>query len=165
MIDFTEDCGDLGWTSEFDDYGDVMMAFGDTGAQIAVQDWIEYSYGCIRIICSYEAPVEVVSEFPLAEVNAFLTTYGLGFQLTTGLPDASGEGFGYSTFVDSGYHGMAVTAPGDQAAAWDAILEPIVTATGYAYDDDWGAYVNDDEHIVRIAYDSSEGYTFVTFWE
>ena len=55
--------------------------------------------------------------------------------------------------------------PGDQAAAWDAILEPIVTATGYAYDDDWAAYVNDDEHIVRIAYDSSEGYTFVTFWE
>ena len=165
MLDFVIECEDLGWSVEYDDYGDAVMAFGNTGAQMAVQDWINYSYGCIRIICFYKAPTVVLDEFPLDEVNAFLTTYGLGFQLTVGLPDASGEGFESSTFVDDGYHGMAVTASGNQIFEWDAIIAPVVNAAGYEYDDDWGAYVNEDEHLVRIGYDADEDYTFITFWE
>lgn len=166
MLDFIADSEELGWVATFDNYGDASMLFGDTGAQMDVEDWIDYSYGCIRIICSYTEPVVVLDEFPLADVNSFLTTYGLGFQLTAGLPDASGNGFQMQSLEDSGYHGLAVMASGDQTEAWDAIIGPIVEAAGYYYDAlDWEAYINDDEHIVRIGYDEDYNYTFVTFWE
>ena len=40
------------WTIGAGQYeGDYVATFGETGATIEIQDWIDYSYGCVRLIC------------------------------------------------------------------------------------------------------------------
>ncbi len=105
------------------------------------------------------------AEFPLNTVNTFLTTYGLGFQLSEALPDPVGEGYTVSSFVDGSYHGLSVQVSGDQGEAFNNILEPILTAAGYTKSASSGyySYSNAADHIVNIIYSSTE--TSVVFWE
>ena len=127
-----------------------------------------YSYISIRP--SYVAPMQFdLAEFPLTEVNAFLTQYGLGFTLAEAIPDAAGAGYAMESDVAQGYHYLVVYVSGDQAAAITAFLDPIVTAAGYQEktDSDTGMpfYANDVNHQVSIHYYASKNVTEIVFFE
>lgn len=161
-----------GWTLETDSYGDYSGQYGETRAKIKIADYIDYGYGCIRIILSvgdrhYDA-------FPLTDANKFLTKYELGFSFTseTALPDAAGDGYTVTKMYDEGYHGFLIYTNGDQMAAYLAILDPILTAANYSLDDSSSdsrkVYcLNGDSssHQVLIGFDNSTSRTYVALWE
>ena len=164
MDAFAAAMGDFGWTDTLDSYGDHNLSFGNSGAKLYVGDY--YSYILLRP--SYSAPIVFdLAEFPLAEVNAFLTQYDLGFTLAEALPDAAGAGFAVESDVASGYHYYAVLFSGDQADALTAILEPIVLAAGYTLKQGQNGpyYANAVDHQVSVGYYASENITQVLFFE
>ena len=108
---------------------------------------------------------EVVTEFPLAEVNAFLTQYGLGFQLSAALP---GTSFTISHPEDEGYHGYSVEVEGNSLEAFNTALADTLTGAGYSLAGSSANYYyqySNNVHVVNIVYNSSYNYTYVTFWE
>ena len=110
------------------------------------------------------------SEFPLNKVNAFLNEYDLGFTLTQGLPDASGDGYTLSIGSYYGYHYMVVTVNGNQLDSYVAALTPIVTGAGYELNEEYSDetfydFVNEDEHEVQIEYNADDDTTDVVFFE
>ena len=166
MDAFAEAMVELGWTDTLDSWGDHNLTFGASGASLYVGDYTSY----ILFKPSYVAPVEFdLAEFPLAEVNAFLTQYGLGFTLAEAIPDAAGAGYAMESDVASGYHYLLVIVSGDQAAAITAILDPIVTAAGYEEKTDSSTgmpyYANDVDHQVSIRYYASNNTTEILFFE
>ena len=166
MDAFAAAMGDYGWSDTLDSWGDHNLAFGASGAKLYVGDYTSY----ILFKPSYTAPVTFdLAEFPLAEVNAFLTQYGLGFTLAEAIPDAAGAGYAMESDVASGYHYLLVIVSGDQAAAITAILDPIVTAAGYEEKTDSSTgmpyYANDVDHQVSIRFYSDSNTTEILFFE
>ena len=166
---FVEALAAANWTTGPGDYtGDYAASFGDTGATLKVENW--YSY--IKIKMSVEEPIvppELLDEFPLEDVNAFLTAYDMGFTFTAeqaaGFVDVAGEGFQVENDIDEdGYHYFIVSVSGNQQAAWEAVLVPVITAAGYYESEDYG-YCNDDIHVARVSYNSSYDYTALILWE
>ena len=106
---------------------------------------------------------EEVDEFPLARLNAFLTQYGLGFQLTEAL---SGDEFIINEFVSTdGYHCFRISTSGDKEAAWNAVFDALLPGAGYTFDDEDEYWYNDDDHQVSVYYDEVDNLTSVAFWE
>ena len=164
MDDFAAAMVELGWTDSLDSWGDHTLTFGASGASLYVGDY--YSY--ISIKPSYVAPIEFeLAEFPLAELNAFLTQYDLGFTLTDPIPDAAGAGYSMESDVASGYHYFVIYMSGDQSAAIQAILEPIVLAAGYtAKNGSTGPYwANAVDHQVSANYNANNNTTEILFFE
>lgn len=169
MDAFAAAMGEYGWTDSLDSWGDHTLAFGASGAKLYVGDYSDYG-GYILFRPSYTAPVTFdLAEFPLAEVNAFLAQYNLGFTLAEPLPDAAGVGYSMQSDVASGYHYLLVIVSGNQSAAITAILEPILLAAGYTKktDSDTGEpfYSNAAEHQVSANYNSSNDTTEILFFE
>ena len=103
-------------------------------------------------------------EFPLAEINEFLEDNELGFQLTADLPDPAAKGYRISYGYYWGYYPyVEIDVEGDAVDAMLAVLDPIVTAAGYAFDDDDGVYYNDNYDMVQVDYDEAADVTFVIF--
>ena len=164
MDDFAAAMVELGWTDSLDSWGDHNLTFGASGANLYVGDY--YSY--ISIKPSYVAPIEFdLAEFPLAELNAFLAQYELGFTLTDPIPDAAGAGYAMESDVAQGYHYFVIMVSGDQSAAIQAILEPIVTAAGYTLKQGQSGpfWENAAEHQVSANYYASSNTTEILFFE
>jgi hypothetical protein len=164
MDAFAAAMGDYGWSDTLDSWGDHNLAFGASGAKLYVGDYTSY----ILFKPSYTAPVTFdLAEFPLAELNAFLTQYDLGFTLAEPLPDAAGAGFAMESDVASGYHYFLVIVSGDQSAAITAILEPIVLAAGYTLKQGQSGpyYANAVDHQVSANYYSDSNTTEILFFE
>lgn len=144
---------------------DFILAYGETGIYVDVQDYTDYG-GYIRIIFYYEEPAKHVDEFPLAELNAFLTENELGFTLESALPTAEGEGYFYKIGEDSGYPFFEITLVGDQFDAVLEALQPGITAGAYEVyrqGEGYVIYTNEDVHEIDVVVDE-DGNTVVTFW-
>lgn len=140
-----------------DSYGDKHF-LSPTG-EFDVCAWNYYGY--IRV------DLQIFEPFPLDTVNAFLTTYGLGFQLT----DADATAFGRRAYqieadTSSGYHYLLVAVMYvDCSAEWKAILEPTLEAAGFEWDDTYGFVNYSNYKQVSVAYNSDYDYTYIMFWE
>ena len=93
----------------------------------------------------------------------------MGFTFTAeqaaGFVDAAGAGYQVENDTDEdGYNYFIVSVSGNQKAAWEAVLIPVITANGYYEDEDYG-YCNDDIHVARVDYNSSYNYTALILWE
>ena len=162
MIAYAVALEEAGWVGDFQENGNAVYTYGETGATIQLIDGYEAA-GIIRIAALYVAPAS--NEFPLAELNAFLAQYELGFQLTEAIPDFGGEGYFYgSGVIASGYHYFYIDIAGDHVAEVKAFLEPIVTAAGYAWDDEYGCFTNAAYHEVQV-YMNDYGETEICFFE
>ncbi len=175
---FITACQELGWviTSDVDPESpnDVIMTYMPGGVNSGVEmnisdssDAEDITAGYVMISISWSQPFTHVDEFPLDLLNAFLTTYDLGFTLESA-PLTSESGFEYRFLEDSGYHCMQITVVGDYFATLDAILGPIVTAETAGYtessrSDGYVVYATVEDHQVRIQYQS--GTTIITIWE
>ena len=146
-----------GWALSINNYGDCTVT--KDGMQIKLTAYSNYFY----VDMSYTAPVAAVAEFPLDDVNAFLTTYGLGFQLTEALPDPAGEGYVVTTGMDGSYPYMEIDVSGNAVDAILDVLEPIILAAGYEYYSSYNQYYNAADDMVMVAYDATEDYTYVIF--
>ena len=146
-----------GWDLDIDDqYGDCYLSDGD-GCFI---NFVGYN-GYFSVDMTYNP---VVMEFPLAEINEFLEDNELGFQLTADLPDPAAKGYRISYGYYWGYYPyVEIDVEGDAVDAMLAVLDPIVTAAGYAFDDDDGVYYNDYYDMVQVDYDEAADVTFVIF--
>lgn len=162
MHAFAAACEELGWKKNIDTYGDTTLT--KAGKKVVL-----YTYtGYFQVRMSY-TPVNTV--FPLAEVNEFLTTYGLGFQLAEALPDPDGEGYTIQQGVNAsyGYHYYIISISGNYVAEMKAIIGPLVTGDlGYEWSDNetgTGGYYYDEvtEHEIDVVF--SGGSTFVKFFE
>ena len=163
---FAEAMVELGWLDTVNSYGDHTLAFGASGAKLYLGDYTNSGY--IAVQPSYTAPVQFdLAEFPLAELNAFLTQYDLGFTLAEAIPDAAGAGYAMESDVASGYHYFVIYVSGDQSAAIQAILEPIVLAAGYtAKSGSSGPYwANAVDHQVSANYNANNNTTEILFFE
>ena len=109
MFDFVVELEAAGWVISDGEYeGDYVANFGDTYAQIDVQDWIDYSYGCIRLICSVIEP----AEFPSDEIAADFAQFGV----TDTVPPYSGFATDYTYSASNHKLGIYVKA-GTEAEA------------------------------------------------
>ena len=73
MDAYAESLEAKGWTLETDSYGDYSGYLGQTGAYIAVEDWIGYSYDCIRVYMYVaEPPLPEEEGFPILHVLNYL---------------------------------------------------------------------------------------------
>ena len=76
---FADAMAEAGWNVGPGGYeGDYLCTFGDTVATCEIQDWIDYSYGCIRVL--FYVGDEKVREFPMDDVLNFLEDEGLEFE-------------------------------------------------------------------------------------
>ena len=157
-----------GWGLVADSYGDYSGAFGSTRAEAYVGNYIGVTnYDCI--IVQFKLGVEPTATFPGAEVNEFLNTYSMGFTLSESvisqLTDPSGDGYSTTTGVDTSgtYHYISIEVNGDASTTWKNALDPVVTAVGYSWNDEYECYVNSAEHEVQLGYES--GVTRLVFFE
>ena len=69
MVAYAESLEAKGWTLTTDSYGDYSGYLGQTGAYIAVEDWIGLSYDCIRVyMYAAEPPLPEEEGFPILHV-------------------------------------------------------------------------------------------------
>ena len=144
-----------GWDLNINDYGDCYLTKDNAFYISFVGD-----QGCFSVNMSYN-PVQM--EFPLDEINDWLDEYMLGFELTEALPDPAGKGYKitYGTYLWFPY--VEIDVQGDAVEAMLAVLDPIVTAAGYEFDEEEGVYYNDYEDMVQVSYDADADVTFVIF--
>ncbi len=73
MVAYAESLEAKGWTLTTDSYGDYSGYLGQTGAYIAVEDYIGYSYDCIRVYMYVaEPPLPEEEGFPIQHVLNYL---------------------------------------------------------------------------------------------
>ncbi|MCR5505890.1 MAG: hypothetical protein K6F07_02745 [Bacilli bacterium] len=144
--------------------GAGYIAFGNAFSSTNGQILVMVSANDEGIIIQFQA-YNRVNAFPLAELNEFLQTYELGFQLTEGFADAANKGFLTLDLLSGSYHGFQISVEGNQTEAIDAFLNPILTAAEYSYSSSSGYYYNVDDHQVSIGYNESMNITYVNFWE
>ncbi len=78
MVAYAESLEAKGWTLETDSYGDYSGYLGQTGAYIAVEDYIGYSYDCIRVYMYVaEPPLPEEEGFPVQHVLHYLYEEGV----------------------------------------------------------------------------------------
>ncbi len=167
---FTASLQEAGWviisTSEmYPD--DVIMEYkpegNETGIKVSIVDFTDSGYTSIEFY--YDRPAE--KEFPLTEVNSFLSTYDLGFSLTAGWEDPSGNGYKISSGDDGEYHYYKIAIQGEYCEAINDLLRPILESAGYSEKtsskEGDRSYSNDAYHEVWIY--TSGGITYVYFWE
>ena len=167
MMSFIGSLEALGWTSTYDTANDLYyIEYGETGAVIEVIDQLDYN-GTIRIGGLFVPPP--VTAFPAAEVNAFLSTYGLDFTLSDELvATLPGSSFTFNTGTASGYAYIYVDIPGNYVAEYEAAIAPVLTAAGYTKKTDTSGseyYANSVDHQVSFKYYASGDYTEVLFFE
>ena len=102
MFDFVVELEAAGWVISDGEYeGDYVanVEFDDGSyAQIDVQDWIDYSYACVRLICTYGVP----AEFPAEDVAADMAALGV----TDEVPPFPGVALDYN--YSAKYHQLTV---------------------------------------------------------
>ena len=146
-----------GWNKTIDSYGDTTLT--KNGMKVILYTFSSY----FQVRMSY---TPIITVFPLADLNAFLETYELGFQLTEALPDPDGNGYTISSGVNStyGYHYFIISVTGDYVAEMKAIIGPLAEAVGYVWDDSYSCYYDEvTEHEIDVTY--SGGSTYVKFFE
>ena len=146
-----------GWNKTIDSYGDTTLT--KNGMKVILYTFSSY----FQVRMSY---TPIITVFPLADLNAFLETYELGFQLTEALPDPDGNGYTISSGVNStyGYHYFIISVTGDYVAEMKAIIGPLAEAVGYVWDDSYNCYYDEvTEHEIDVTY--SGGSTYVKFFE
>lgn len=154
----------LGWVSTFYEGEGYKLAYLNTGAYLSVSFTSDTQF---QFLGYYERPLE--TSFPLDEVNAFLTQYGMGFQFTesdaAGFVDPEGEGYSVYYGADGSYHYMTVRVSGNQLAAWEAVLIPVITAAGYQEDEDYGYWNPISDHVARVEYNSTYDVTTLVLFQ
>lgn len=176
---FITACQSKGWviTSDVDpdSPNDVIMTYMPGGVNSGVSmsisdssDAEDIESGYVMIGFSWSKPFTHVDEFPLTELNSFLSTYGLGFSFEAA-PIASESGFDYKTDVSGGYNYLRIDVSGNQFEALIASLSDELAAGGYekssSSTETKYVYLNSENHEVDISYDSASDTTTVVFWE
>ena len=131
--------------------------------ELVAWDWPAQYPG--YVILNFQAYVAPAAEFPVADVNAFLSSYSLGFSLSASA-EYSGTAFSTDSGASGNYHYFMVTATGGDYSAYCTLLGELVTANGYSLDSTVTTktvYYNADEHEVQII--PGEGYVTIMFWE
>ena len=80
----------------------------------------------------------------------------------------AGDGYTVDYGSSSGYDYMKIQVNGNQLAAWNAVMGPLVTANGYELYSETETkvvYTNDDWHEVQIIYNATYNYTYVLLFE
>lgn len=151
-----------------DKYGD--MHYTSPNGELDVCPWDGSKYGSagyvvVDVVVNKSAQIE----FPLEEVNAFLSTNEFGFQLTQALVDPSGDGYTIEYSDNGGYPVCDITVNGDAFDEDLALLIEILTAAGYqSYEDYYqegvfAYYYNENYSSVVIYYNAETGTTLVSF--
>ena len=157
-----------------DSYGDMHYASPNDDLDVCPWNGADYGYdGYVIVDIIYNAPVvppTYLDAFPVAECNAFLAQYDLGFTITEEMAaQLPGEQFEVISEAYGGYHYFLVKIQGDYAAQYDAIFNPVLLAAGYELHTGSNGveyYANDVDHQAMFRYDSAtEGETWVRFYE
>nr|MCR4562566.1 hypothetical protein [Bacilli bacterium] len=107
-------------------------------------------------------------EFPLEELNAFLTANSMGFTFQENLPDSSGMGYLVSIGqTDSGYNTYKIVTSGNQFSTYVEFIEAIIIPAGYTKDEfsssSSPSYSNENWSSVILYYDANLNTTNLTF--
>lgn len=160
------------WEDEQDSYGDHHLYFGgelqpgESCPYIYVGDYTQESFAGIMVQFSlYTEPVPNAA-FPLEEVNTYLGTYAQ-YGFTISQDEANAISALSTSFVvqigtdDYGYPICQVQIGGEVASEVEAILLDTITAAGFEYDSDYGAYYNSS--YWAIAFIQAGGNTYLIF--
>ena len=157
------------WYKQVDDYGDYHFLLGDIPAAgestpyVYVGDYTaEAAAGIMVAFDIYETPVPS-AEFPLSDVNSFLTESSFGFTLSEA--DAAALSALSTEFTFYGEEGYAhVQFKGEIASEVLAAIDATLVAAEYTYDSEYGAYY-DGSFAHAVAAQVEEGSTYLVFME
>lgn len=154
-----------GWDLEQDSYDDYAGFFGDTGAYVSIEDYIDWGWG-VRVAFSLESTP--ASDFPADEIAADLEAAGV----TDSVPAFSGEAAGFDYYSGTDGRQLTIVVP-DGSTEDDVIatyqqdlLDAHYTEAG---EDQWGDmhYSSPNGQIDVCAWRGSDigydGYVFVDF--
>ena len=125
----------------------------------------------------YEIPT---TGFPLNELNGFLNTYELGFNVEQELPILKGNKFAYYSNIIHDLHYFNIGALGNLWEVWEEALAPILINAGYTlytfteeeiaeeedeYETYTHLYINSIDHQVAFSYNFSYDMSRVSFFE
>ena len=165
MEAYAESLESKGWTVGEGEYvGDFLAYYGQTGAYVELQNWIGYSYDCIRILL-YESlpPLPPEEGFPVQHVLQYLANEGLedGIAEDDFAPYPEQENTEY-VFDDSNadyYGGCDVYITNTTSVDCANYVDALVDDYGWTLDDVIPEYDEaDDELVVATTYKL----TFVT---
>lgn len=149
------------------DAGSYRKAYGEDFAQVSMSvvrgfTFINITGPWIETDVPFDPMAEAVAEFPMNDINEFLAAYGLGFAFEEALPDPAGAGY---VLTFDYYYDIVPYADiylsGNCVEAVEAAMLPLLTAAGFAYDDDEEAYLNSNYDTVGFFYDSDYNVTVV----
>ena len=161
------------WYKQVDSYGDYHFLLGDIPAEgestpyVYVGDYTaEAEAGIMVAFDIYETPVSS-AEFPLSDVNNFLTTYSsvFGFTLSQAEADALSELSTSFTFTsgedeDGPYAQIAIL--GEVQTEAFAVIDATLVGAGYTYYETYNAYY--DAYGTSCVYAGVQnGYTYLGF--
>ena len=164
LDEFAIEMGLLDWELSYDaETGSYLMSL-ENGATVEA---FPMSNGVIRIGLYFVAPPS--TSFPNAQVNAFLTSYQLGFTISDEVAATMpGSLFNIGNGSASGYAYFYVQVEGNYEAEYLAILDPILVAAGYTLKTDSSGsqyYANAVDHQISVHYYADKGYTQILFFE
>lgn len=136
---------------------------GESCPLIGVADYTNDTLaGVLIAFIEYTEPVPAAA-FPLEEVNAYLgANAAYGFTISQDEADAISAlstSFVAQTGTDSyGYPICQVEIGGEVASEVEAILLDTITAAGFEYDSEYGAYYNSSYYAVAFIQDGGNTY-------
>ena len=153
---------EAGWTKVINSSGDATLT--KDGMKVVLYTYSAY----FQVRMTYTAPVPTINAFPVAEANAFLAQYGLGFSISEELAaQLPGSEFQVTSDVNGGYHYFLVKITGDYAAQYDSLFAELLGEAGYTVKQGQAGpyYSNAVDHQVFFYYDSANNQTWVRFYE
>ena len=160
------------WYKQVDSYGDYHFLLGDIPAEgestpyVYVGDYTaEAAAGIMIAFDIYETPTSS-ADFPLSDVNGFLTTYSsvFGFTLSQAEADALSAlstAFTFSSGVDEDGPYAQIAILGDVESEVLAIIDTTLVNAEYTYYEGYGYY--DASYSSCVYTGVQEGYTYLGF--
>lgn len=137
---------------------------GESCPVIGVVDYTNDTLaGVLIAFMEYTEPVPAAA-FPLEEVNAYLGTYAQYYGFTISQDEADAISALSTSFVaqsgtdNNGYPICQVEIGGEVASQVEAILLDTITAAGFEYDSEYGAYYNSSNWVVAFIQDGGNTY-------
>lgn len=167
MVSVEEGTEDAAIATYIDDLAEAGYVFNEAfGVYVSPNAEIAIGAPYMGTSGSFTIPFEqcsIIYECPLAAINAFNETYGIGFQFPEAFGDFTNGVYYYPLMQGDGYVGTRLVFVGDQVETIQAAINAVIPSY-YSWDDDMQCwYEETNYHEIDLHY--ANGLTTLSIWQ